>query len=364
MLTMGRHSDYACSSRTVTAIFSAINSPCMKSNLAPKAHKYVDGYNPPRRHRTRQQADNRPAALTPGISRVLQLLRHCHVASTDLMFRAWCGEGRGNEVHFRNLMTRVFHNPLKLPHGGFSETPVVFRPGELNPDKGAKCEPAWYALTPAGQALAQEGHSIALAGKRDHWHHRAMGGSVAASFQLLAPEFGLAYGTLEDILLRPKCPPGTKTAANPLILQLDDRRLEPDDFFRLEYQRPDESAAFRYFAREDDRATEQIIERKTTGYSTTSSVEDKLLRHLEVIAKGVFRTHFGITSYRVLFITTAPGRIDPLLDFLRGKPGAEFILFKALPNFSTDHWCAPREPMRQLFEPWETVNGLFDITKL
>jgi hypothetical protein len=326
----------------------------MKTKFAPTPPKYVDAHEPPRRHRTRAQPIGEPAQLTPRLMRVLQLLRHVHVADTDLMFRAWRGNEGGSEQYFRNLMTRVNHELLKLPHGQFTKTPVVYRPGDLNPDKGVKHQPAWYALTLAGQALAQEGHGIALPAKADPWHHRAMSGSVTSSLRLLAPDYGLEYGTLEDILMRQNCPEETRLSARPLTIRLAEGRwFEPDDIGRIKYNRPDDTPVFRYFGREEDRASKHF-----------ARLAEQIKNHLDFIDRGLFNTHFGIGNYRVLLTTTAPGRLRSIRDFLKGRKHGEKVLFKALPQFSTDHWDAPRAPLRAIYEPWESIEGSFDITRL
>jgi hypothetical protein len=50
-------------------------------------------------------------------------------------------------------------------------------------------------------------------------------------------------------------------------------------------------------------------------------------------------------------------------NHLRGKKYAEKFVFKVLPQFSTKRWKYPKDPIEELFTPWQTVNGPKLITQ-
>lgn len=296
-----------------------------------------------RRKRTEIQPTGKDPVLNGAVLNLLEGLRRYHPLPPRLAFRLWNG---GNYYpYFQDKLTDLTH---ERPGG---EAPVILRSEYFNPKGVLNSEPVWYELSPRGYAIAEgrAPHPIELL-ERDHIKHRAFNASVGASFEVLAPEYGLSLLTLEDILAHKRCPEATRTLRNPLAIPLPgERHVEPDRLFGLSYG----ENRFRFFAVEIDRATE----------TNRRTVFGKLDRWSEVMSAGLHTSFYGLPNMRVMFITTAPGRITQLLQYLDGKPHADKFVFKALPNFG-DHWRAPREPVAELFDQWETMAGPFDITKL
>lgn len=313
--------------------------------------KFVDASEHPRRHRTKSQPIGQGVELTDRVRRVLGALRRHHVLPTPLLFPFWAkGEERAWYPSFQRVMTRLFHEEKT---GG----PYVVRPGELNPDFGAKCEPAWYALSPEGLAVASSLTShTSPAPRKDGWFHRAMGACIGASFELGASRRGFRYMPLEELLSLDECPESTRRSNEPLVVKLPRTgRLEPDDLFGIHYV----GTGKRYFAREDDRGTESF----TRADKLQNSVKEKLDRYIELFQSEAYLTHWGLRNLKVLFITTQPGRIPTMLKYLEGKPYADRFLFKALPEFAPKSWTAPRAPLEALYEPWTRVGAPFDLSK-
>lgn len=293
-----------------------------------------------RRRRTDVQPTGKDPQLNPPMLDLLEGLRRYHPLPPKIAFHLWPG---GNYYpYFQDKLTD-FTN--ERPDG---EEPVIVRPEYFNPKGVLNSEPVWYDLSPRGRriALSLASHPLSIP-ERDHMKHRAFNACVGASFEVLVPE-NVRHIHLEEIIAHGNCPTATRALKNPLLIPLPHgKHVEPDRLMGLE--RPD---GFSFFGIEVDRATESNIR----------TVFEKLDNWITVMDRGIFRSFYGLPNFRVLFITTAPGRIDSYLDYLQGKPKADRFLFKALPNFGV-HWTAPRAPIAELYEPWITVTGMKDISK-
>lgn len=307
----------------------------------PKPPEFVDAID--RRHRDKSQPIGAGYELTDGVLRVLRALRDGPLP-TPILFEHYRGTEPSSYKYFQGVMTRVFHEKT---HGG----PFVYRPAALNPEPPTR-EPAWYALTPAGEVLFKK-ETRYSAPKTDPLKHRAMGSCIAASFELLAPNYGIDYFDAEDIYAHEKCPKQTLTLANPLLLQTPAGKLEPDGLMGFKY-----AEGFSFFVREEDRGTESV-EREDMSQT---ALKEKFEKYACVFGSKLYRQQWGLPNLRVLFTTTRPGRITTILKLLDGKPYADKFLFEALPNFGVK-WSSPRAPLAEVFEPWITVNGLKDISQ-
>lgn len=313
----------------------------MKVQATPR---HVDGIN--RRLRTASQPTHKGVTLTTRDLRLFAALRRHGPLPTHIAFEFWRGEERAYFPYFQERVRDLFH---EMRGGG----PFLIRPPELNP-QWALGEPAWYDLSAAGRIAA----SVALdqsypIPKRDPLFHRAMGACIGASLELGAPSRGLRYIGLDEILNRPTCPAATRQAANPLLVDISAGKLEPDYLFGLHSP----GVGYRFFAREDDRGTESF--HRTDRLQ--SSIRVKLDKYVQLMATGGFQARWGVPNLRVMFVTTSPGRLEMLLEYLRGKRCSDRFLFKAVASFGTI-WKAPRQPLGQLFEPWKAVDGEFLLT--
>lgn len=300
-----------------------------------------------RRSRNQSQPSGKAVELTPRVLRVLGALRRHHYLPTPFLFLYFKDEQGGYFTRFREVMSKLFHE--KNTVSGDIAGPFVTRPASLNPNYGPNPEPAWYGLSAAGRAVAQAGKPVAVPGKRDPDHHRAMGGAIGASFELLAPTHGLEYLHLEDILADARCPEFTRQAKTPLYLKLRAGNLEPDDLFG--FRDGDGKALF--FVREDDRGTESFF--RTDRMQ--SSFRAKLDRYMEFFGTRAYAERWGIPAPRVLIACTDESRVRLTLDYLKDKPHGRLFYALALPSFGRTRWRAPREPIAALFGDWQTIDG-------
>lgn len=304
-----------------------------------------------RRKRSTSQPKGEGYSLTPRIRRMFAAIRRHGPLPTHILFQFWQGQDGGYFPYFQDVMTRIFHEPK-------GKEPLVFRPLALNPDYGPNPEPAWYDLTETGYAIAQEESDIILPSRRDAHHHRGMGACIGASFELLAPQYGMQYLDYETILSHDRCPAGTRASLESLKVELGHKRnLEPDYLFGFRY----EGDYYKFFTREDDLASESF----TRSDKTQNSIQDKIDKYLDLFATKKYEDHWGLLKlHGVLFTTTKPGRLKKPLAYLEGKSFADRFYFKVLPQFDRYSWRAPRQPIEAVFEPWTTVNGPRDLRQL
>lgn len=101
----------------------------------------------------------------------------------------------------------------------------------------------------------------------------------------------------------------------------------PDRVFALEYQGVTGKTERAYFFLEADRGTMPVKRKRLFQ----SSFYRKLLRYEATWTQGIHRTKFGFNRFRVLTVTTIPGRVKSLVDACSDlKRGHGLFLF-------TDH---------------------------
>jgi hypothetical protein len=291
-----------------------------------------------RRKRTTVQPTGKDPQLNQGVIDLLEGLRRYHPLPPKLAFHFW--SGGSYYPGFQSKLTDLTH---ERPGG---EAPVIERTEHFNPQGVLNSEPLWYELSTRGKKIAESLAEQPLEiPERDHIKHRAFNACVGASFELLAPEHELRAVHLEEILSHARCPEMTRKARNPLGIPIGQRQVEADRLFGLKREN-----GYSFFAVEIDRATESNIR----------TVYAKLDNWIEVMQGRLFEPFYGLPNLRVLFITTAPGRMNTYIDYLKNKPKGDRFLFKALPDFGV-HWKAPRGLLWELFTPWIATNGLKDI---
>lgn len=278
---------------------------------------------------------------------VLALKRHKGPLPASLIHPFWKGDSQGSLHTLQKRLTPMFHGTVGMD-------PLIVRPNALNPMYGPKCNASWYDLSENGLALARGMDQRPYrAPKRDNFHHRAMGACISASFEQEAPQHGLRFIELEEILAHPKCPAHTKASPSPLLIPLFKGKLEPDDLFGLEYE-----SAFRFFFREDDRGTESINRKD----DLQNSIKDKLEKYENLFSSKAYQEHFGFTNASVIFFTTIPGRVESMKAEVKGSRYADRFLFKVMPMFGIHEWRAPKAPL-DVFSPYITGNGHRDLTQ-
>jgi DNA-binding Lrp family transcriptional regulator len=102
--------------------------------------------------------------------------------------------------------------------------------------------------------------------------------------------------------------------------------LIPDRVFGLELTQPGKDPIRAYFFLEADRATMPIV-RPTLS---RSSIQRKLLAYEATWSQGLHRSLWGFHRFRVLTVTTSPGRVKNLVEACRGLArGQGLFLFTA-----------------------------------
>lgn len=249
---------------------------------------------------------------------------------------------RGKQLRFRTTKGRL----SLLTHGTQEGGPYLSRPKDLNPTFGAKCEPAWYDLTPLGRDLVAKRRPLAPV-RTDHKHHQAMGACFSAAIELGAGPRGLRFLSKEDIFQHKRCPLETSLAKRPLKVPLGNSFIEPDNLIGLEY--PD---AFRFFWVEIDRATHSL-----------STIRRKIEDIADVLDQDLPKQVWGISTKNlsVMFFTTAQYRVNNMKRFVPDRYADRF-LFHYDDHFSDEEWRAPRHIL-PVWEPWQTSTGARQISK-
>ena len=291
-----------------------------------------------RRRRTAAQPLGQTIVLTGRDKKLLAGLRRHSPLPTHLAFEFWRD---GAQAHFNSFQDRM----KKLFHGTDRMRPLVERPPELNPLVGSNYEPAWYQLSPFGEQLAPD--VTAPLRRRDPLHHRGMGACATASFELLAGAHGLRFVHREEIFSHPKAPPALRAANNPLAIA----GYEPDDLFGFE-----RAGKFSFYVAEFDRGTESF----TREDKLQTSVAQKIDKLTAIFSTRTYQAAWGIPNLKAMFLFTSERRVARALQYVEGTPHADRFLFKAFPTFERFAWRAPREPMADLFTPWQSTAGAQD----
>lgn len=317
--------------------------------------RIVDAHEHQRRTGNGAQSTGKLVQWTARLHQMLLASRRHGPLTAKLLFEFHRGSSTGHYGYFQKVLTDFVH---ERAGGG----PFLIRPGELNP-RGSM-QPRWYAISEQGiAALSDEQTDLKYPiPRRDDWHHRAMGAAITASFELLAPRYGMTFYDAQYILDHEKCPNSTKHSSNPLLIEIpgecddeEDAYLEPDGLIGLRY--PNGRLAF--FALEYDRATESL----EAAARKPNSIREKLQKYEQVLERELYRDRWGISALRVLFITTAPGRIANLHQLASKLPHGNYFYFTALPQFGRRHWKAPVAPVEEIFTPWSRVSGSIDISR-
>ena len=134
--------------------------------------------------------------------------------------------------------------------------------------------------------------------------------------------------------------------------------LIADAVFGIEYK---PTKSFRFFALEADRNHEPVMR---NNLSQTSYLR-KLLQYRE-IAKGAYRTYWGLPNLLVLNVTTSEAHMQNIMTLVskltEGK-GASYLLFKTMPSLASFE-TAPLPDACMLTKPWSRAGfDPFEIHK-
>jgi hypothetical protein len=188
---------------------------------------------------------------------------------------------------------------------------------------------------------------------------------AVASIEVAAKAAGIRFITCTEVLAR--APKETQEARQPFAIpaaishlfpngkvQRSDTRVLPDALFGLQYP----NGTFRCFALEIDRGTMPL----TRSTLDETSYLRKLLQYREVISRGGYKTHFGMTSTPMLLltITTNARHLDGIKALLHNLAGENqwkrAFLFKAEPSLgSFEH--APQPALSLLTTGWDRVGN-------
>jgi hypothetical protein len=243
-----------------------------------------------------------------------------------------------NNSNVRKALSDLFHEHGlidRLPQRAFMRDPLH--------------DPEVYELTDAGlDVLSARGEPSETAtwlkqtryGAKSLAVHNLTICHVVAAIEAAAKSSGIRFISCSEILRR--APKATQELRNPFAIPVSishlvqgkvqrlDASIIPDALFGLQY--PNQS--FRCFALEIDRNTMPL----TRANLNETSYLRKLLQYRELISRGAYKQHFGMTSMPLLLLTITTNvrhleGIKALLAELAGENSwKRAFLFKAEPG--------------------------------
>ena len=209
---------------------------------------------------------------------------------------------RRNEGKTKERLGHLFHED-NTAHGG----PYLERPWQQWQSMNARYQPAVAENTLLAEQVLKERGLLPETAKTPtgvQFQHRFMIACITASIELaVRDDPTLRYISQDEILARSPQKtieiPCAISYANPRTgkRQTLDKPLIPDAVFGLEYK----GAGYRFFMLEADRNHEPV---RRADLAETSYLR-KILQYREVIEKGLYKQHFGMTAgMLVLNVTT------------------------------------------------------------
>jgi hypothetical protein len=312
-----------------------------------------------RRHRTPR---GKLARITPRHLQILAFLQRYRFLDAKHIY-ALLGSSNTN---VRSALSDLFHEHglvNRLPQRGFLRDPLY--------------DPEVYELSNEGLTLLAERAEPVEPVEPATWLKQTRYGAktlaahnlaichVVASIEAAATSSGLRFITCTEVLAR--APRATQEARQPFAVPVSishqfpggevrrcDSPVLPDAIFGLQY--PDDS--FRCFALEIDRGTMPL----TRSNLDETSYLRKLLQYREVISRGAYKAHFGMTATPMLLLTVTTNArhlesIKALLHELAGEAQwKRAFLFKACPSLGSFE-RAPQPAPSLLTEPWDRVGN-------
>jgi hypothetical protein len=191
--------------------------------------------------------------------------------------------------------------------------------------------------------------------------HRFMTSCITASIELACIEQGLGYIPQWEIIAR--MPKRQKPLHIPVTISYNGQTISkpvvPDAIFGITYQ----DGSMRTFCLEADRANEPI---SVPQLSRTSFMR-KALQYKELIGRGIYKAHFGMTKMpmQAIFVTTILNHQIGMIEEAKRVLGSnQYMLFATASDFGRNRIRRIPPPLKQLLTiPYRTVDGTFDISK-
>lgn len=312
-----------------------------------------------RRSRSHRTPRGKLARLTPRHLQIVALLHRYRFLDANHIY-ALLGSRNTN---VRSALSDLFHEHgllNRLPQRAFLRDPL-YDPEiyELSDDGGALIAQRSKTLGPATWLRQTRYGAKTLAA------HNLTICHVVASIEAAAIATGLRFITCSEILSR--APKATQDARQPFAIpvsishlfpggkvQRSDKPVVPDAVFGLQYP----NGTYRCFALEIDRATMPL----TRSNLDETSYLRKLLQYREVLSRGVYKTHFGMTATPMLLltITTNARHMEGIKALLQNLAGAHqwkrAFLFKAEPSLGSFE-RAPQPALSLLTTGWDRVGN-------
>jgi hypothetical protein len=309
----------------------------------------------PKRSRLHRKATGKPLALSPRDLEIFKFLnRYRYLRSTFI--HAFVG---GYKIAVIKRLGVLYHD-------GFLD-----RPAQQWQAINARYMPAVYELGKKGeQALRTVGIAVNPMPSQQ-FSHSLMVCDILASIELgIRADPHLRLIPWDEILA--KMPTAAASRQNPMELPCDisftfprsktthrsSKPLIADAVFGIEYK---PSKSFRFFVLEADRNHEPVMR---NNLSQTSYLR-KILQYRE-IAKGAYKTHWGLPNLLVLNVTTSEQHMKNIMSLanrLTDQKGASYLLFKTMPSLASLE-RAPEPNTGMLTEPWlRTGHAAFEIHK-
>jgi hypothetical protein len=313
-----------------------------------------------RRSRKQRMPRGKLARITPRHLQILNILDRYRFLDAKHIY-ALLGSSNTN---VRTALSDLFHEHglvNRLPQRAFMRDPLY--------------DPEIYELADAGVALiAQRAERVRPAtwlkegryGAKSLAAHNLTICHAVAAIEAAAKMSGLRFITCMEVLAR--APKTTQNARQPFAIpasishrfpsgkvERSDSPIIPDAIFGLQYP----SGSFRCFALEIDRGTMPLAR---SNLEETSYLR-KLLQYREVISRGAYKVHFGMTATPMLLltITTNARHLDGIKTLLHDLAGENqwkrAFLFKAEPSLGSFE-RAPQPALSLLTTGWDRVGNL------
>jgi hypothetical protein len=234
--------------------------------------------------------------------------------------------GGASETRFKERLGDLFHEGfLDRPSQQWDFANARHRPAIYESSKKAR-----GALAEAGIVVGDQ-RTFLGEGGHPQFRHALMICQLLASLDLgVRAEPRLRFIAWPEILER--APERTRTSQAPFRLPVPSGGyLVADGLFGLEYAHRG-AKAYRFFALEADRGTMPIsrsIDRQTSYLGKTAA-------YREILARQIYRSHWGIPNLLVLTVTTGEPRMREIVRRLEGSPeGSTNFLFKAVDETAT-----------------------------
>ncbi|MBX3512050.1 MAG: replication-relaxation family protein [Xanthobacteraceae bacterium] len=312
-----------------------------------------------RRSRNHRTPTGKLARITPRHLEILGLLQRYRFLDARHI-HALLGSNNSN---VRRALGDLFHEHgllNRLPQRAFMRDPLY--------------DPEIYELSEEGEALLlrQDINSQPATwlkqcryGAKSLAAHNLMICHVVAAIEVAAIRTGARFIPCSEILQR--APRTTQNARQPFAIPVSishlspngrvqrlDMPVVPDAVFGLQYP----NKTFRCFALEIDRNTMPL----TRANLNETSYLRKLLQYRELISRGVYKMHFGLTETPMLLltITTNAKHLEGIKSLLRELAGEKqwkrAFLFKAEPSLGS--FVRAAKPLFSLFDTgWDRVGN-------